>query len=50
VTAGKTNASKPLLTCRKRSDVAETGLQLLAWDKLGGCLPTVRAATGMKTA
>ena len=32
MTAGKTNASEPLLTCRKRRDVAETRLQLLAWD------------------
>ena len=33
VCAGKTNASEPLLTCRKRRDVAETRLQLLAWDE-----------------
>ena len=32
MTAGKTNASEPLLTCRKCRDVAETRLQLLAWD------------------
>jgi len=32
VRAGKTNASEPLMTCRKRWDVAETGFQLLAWD------------------
>ena len=50
VCAGKTNASEPLMTCRKRWDVAETRLQLLAWDELGGSLPTGRAATGMKTA
>ena len=33
VCAGKTNASEPLMTCRKRWNVAETGLQLLAWDE-----------------
>jgi retron-type reverse transcriptase len=33
VCAGKTNASEPLLTCRKRRDVAKTRLQLLACDE-----------------
>ena len=33
VSAGKTNASEPLLTCRKRRDVAETRLQSLACDE-----------------
>ena len=33
VSAGKTNASEPLTTCRKRRDVIETGLLLLARDK-----------------
>jgi hypothetical protein len=32
VRAGKTNASEPLMTCRKRRDATETRLQLLAWD------------------
>ena len=32
MSAGKTNASEPLMTCRKRKDVVETRLQLLAWD------------------
>jgi hypothetical protein len=32
VCAGKTNASEPLMKCRKRKDVAETRLQSLAWD------------------
>ncbi len=32
VRAGKTNVSEPLTTCRKRRDVIETGLQLLARD------------------
>ena len=31
--AGKTNAREPLMTCRKRWNVAETRLQLLAWDE-----------------
>ncbi len=34
VTAGKTNASEPLMKCRKRRDVAETRLQSLAWDEV----------------
>ena len=33
VSAGKTNASEPLMTCRKRMDVTETRLQRLAWDE-----------------
>ena len=33
VSAGKTNASEPLMTCRKRRDVAETGLQSLAREE-----------------
>lgn len=33
VSAGKTNASEPLRTCRKRWDVIETGLQSLARDE-----------------
>jgi hypothetical protein len=34
VRAGKANVSEPLTTCRKRRDVIETRLQLLAWDKV----------------
>jgi hypothetical protein len=33
VSAGKMNASEPSPMCRKRRDVVETGLQLLARDK-----------------
>src|SRR5215212_1386898 len=33
VCAGQTNASEPLLTCRKRRDVAKTRLQSLVWDE-----------------
>lgn len=32
VRAGKTNVSEPSMTCRKRNDVTETGLQSLARD------------------
>ena len=33
VSAGKTNESEPLRTCRKRRDVVETRLQSLVWDE-----------------
>ena len=36
VGAGKTNASEPLMTCRKRRDVTETGLQSLARNAARG--------------
>jgi len=36
VSAGKTNVSEPLTTCRKRRDVIGTRLQSLAWDKARG--------------
>ena len=36
VRAGKTNASEPPATCRKRRDVIETGLQSLARDQARG--------------
>jgi hypothetical protein len=36
VSAGKTNGSEPLATCRKRRDVIETGLQSLARDQARG--------------
>ena len=36
VNAGKTNESEPLATCRKRREVIETGLQLLARDEARG--------------
>ena len=36
VCAGKTNASEPLRTCRKRRDVTETGLQSLAREEAQG--------------
>ena len=33
VCPGKTNASEPLMMCRKRMDVTETRLHRLAWDE-----------------
>jgi hypothetical protein len=36
VSAGKTNVSEPLTTCRKRRDVIGTRLQSLAWDEARG--------------
>lgn len=36
VSAGKANVSEPLTMCRKRRDVIETRLQLLAWDEARG--------------
>jgi hypothetical protein len=33
VRAGKTNASEPLMMCRKHMDVTETRLHRLAWDE-----------------
>ena len=50
VSAGKTNVSEPLMTCRKRRDVIETGLQSLARDEARGSLLTARVVTGMKAA
>lgn len=52
--AGKTNASEPLTTCRKRRDVIETGLQLLARDEAQGkpvdCLSGDRHGDGVSPA
>ena len=36
VSTGKANASKPPMMCRKRRDVTETRLRLLAWDEARG--------------
>jgi hypothetical protein len=36
VSTGKANVSELLTTCRKRRDVIETRLQLLAWDEARG--------------
>ena len=54
VCAGKTNASEPLTTCRKRRDVTETGLQSLARDTAQGmpadCLSGDRHEDGVSPA
>ena len=54
VCAGKTNASEPLRTCRKRRDVTETGLQSLAREEAQGmpadCLSGDRHEDGVSTA
>ena len=36
MSAGKTNESEPLMTCRKRMDAIETGLQSLVRDEARG--------------
>ena len=46
----ETNASEPLMTCRKRMGVVKTGGGSLLRDKFGRDLFTVRAAAGMKAA
>ena len=54
VSAGKTNASEPLMTCRKYRDVTETGLQSLARDRAQGvpadCLSGDRHEDGVSPA
>jgi hypothetical protein len=42
--------SEPLLNCRKRSDDIETRVQLLPWDKPGGCLLIGLVVSGTKVA
>jgi hypothetical protein len=46
----ETNASEPLMTCRKVPDDVETGREWLARDKVGGYLFTAQSASGMKAA
>jgi len=46
----KTNASEPLLKCRKSTDGVETGEVMLPWDEPGGCLLTGQAASGIEVA
>ncbi len=50
VSVEETNASEPLMTCRKRRNDVETAGVSLPWDKLGRCLLTARAASGMEAA
>ena len=44
----ETNTSEPLIKCRKRRNVVKTKGESLTWDKPGGHLNTVQAATGME--
>ena len=46
----KTNASEPLMTCRKRRDDVETGLESFARDEPSGDLLIGWVASGMKVA
>jgi len=46
----ESNASEPLMTCRKRRDDVETGGESLLRDKPGRNLFTAQAASGMKAA
>jgi RNA-directed DNA polymerase len=50
VKAMKTNASEPLMTCRKRRDGVKTGLESLVRDEPRGSLLTGWVASGMKAA
>jgi hypothetical protein len=42
--------SEPLRNCRKRSNDIETRVQLLLWDKSGGCLLIGLVVSGTKVA
>jgi len=46
----KTNASEPLMTCRKRQGVIKTSLADEGWEECGGRLPTARTVTGIEAA
>jgi hypothetical protein len=46
----KTNASEPLMTCRKRRDDVKTGAESFPRDESGGDLFTAHLASGMKAA
>jgi hypothetical protein len=46
----ESNASKPLMKCRKRRDGVKTGGESLPRDQSGGNLSTAQAASGMKAA
>jgi len=46
----ESNASEPLMTCRKRRDDVKTGRESLSRDQSGGNLSTAQAASGMKAA
>jgi hypothetical protein len=46
----ESNASEPLMTCRKRRNDVETGGSRYPGTSLGGNLSTAQAASGMKAA
>ncbi len=46
----ESNASEPLMKCRKRRDDVKTGGESLSRDQSGGNLSTAQAASGMKAA
>ena len=46
----ETNVSEPLMTCRKRMEVAKTGVESLLRDKFGSYLFTAHSASGIKAA
>jgi ribosome modulation factor len=46
----ESNASEPLMTCRKRRNGVKTGGESLLRDQSGGNLLTAQAASGMKVA
>lgn len=46
----KTNASEPLMTCRKRRNGVKTGGMSLTREKPEGSLLTARVASGMEAA
>ena len=48
--ATKTNASEPLMTCRKRRNDVKTGGKSLTREKPEGSLLTARVASGMEAA
>ena len=50
VRTGKANVSEPLMTCRKRIDDIETGVQLLPREEPGGYLFTALVVSGMMVA
>ncbi|MGH7573408.1 MAG: reverse transcriptase domain-containing protein, partial [Gemmatimonadota bacterium] len=50
VRAEKASESEPLMTCRKRIDDIETGVESLSRDEPGGDLLTAQAVSGIKAA
>ena len=46
----ETNASEPLITCRKTLAVIKTSCAEYSWDQLGGSLLTAQVVAGIKAA